>query len=182
MSEPDDDGIRPGEPPPSKPESHVDGSVPHVPSISLPQYLLDIDRAFRAQTLSLGAAWIFVGLCAMAASGCLMARADELPARLRSYYAVLVMVSAGAALVWIPLGVGACLRRMWAIQAGLGVNYVLLLVYVAMQAASMLTLEGAQLFGALLAPSCGALIILISILQAHRVIWLDQQLRAARLR
>ncbi|MCC6511526.1 MAG: hypothetical protein IT423_20675, partial [Pirellulaceae bacterium] len=117
-------------------------------------------RDFRAQILALGVLWIVFGLAAMAI----------IPAALYGAFpgidgdvtriAILVAVVGSVALGWLVSGVAALCKLSWGVYLGLVFSYI-------------------SLIGNLLQVSvCGVVILLVVIIQAHRVLGFAKQMKS----
>ena len=116
-------------------------------------------KDFQSQIVALGAFWIIIGGVTVAiglfATSMLAGELDQQALRI-----VGVIVCAMGA-VWMALGVFSCLKHMWAVYVGLGLSYLSVI---------------SNLFNFNL---CGMIILVIVIIQAHRVIsWAGQLKRA----
>ncbi len=126
----------------------------HAGNLRLHKLLKD----FRAQILALGAFWVFIGLVAivigvLAGNGSL-ARDDNA--------GMIVMAIMGiVGLGWMLLGVMTCLKQTWAIYVALVLSYLSLIS----------SLARFQI--------CGIILLLVVILQAHRVLGWAKELRCA---
>lgn len=161
-----DDHIREGEPdePRRKNADLDDGDGACVPDIRKHPSEMEFVGHFHQQIVALGVLWILVfglvpGLAAyrFASEG----RGDS------GYLAILL---AGSALAWTVLGVLACLKRIWAVHVGLVLSYLIPVITVADM------LRGPSGAGGCL---YSALFVILSILQAHRVIGFSRKMRAA---
>jgi hypothetical protein len=110
---------------------------------------------FRQQIHALGAFWIIIGSAAGAA-GLGIFRADTADNNV-PIAAIMLVVGGG----WIVVGILSCLKYVGAVYVGLVVSYISLLVQV-------LTFN-----------ICPIIILIVVILQAHRVIGWARQLRRA---
>jgi hypothetical protein len=117
-------------------------------------------KDFRSQIVALGAFWIIigglaVGLGAFATS--LLAGQNAAPQTLAVMCGILVVMG----LAWVTLGVLACLKQMWAVYVGLVLSYLSVI-------GNLVNLN-----------VCGLVILVVVIIQAHRVIgWAGQLTRA----
>jgi hypothetical protein len=114
-------------------------------------------REFRQQSLALGAAWIILGMLAgivgVVVAGPLADQVDG----------VLLGIVVVCGVLWTTLGVFTCLRKMWAVYTGLVLSYI-------------------SVVGNLLGLNLCALVILIVIIvQAHRVIGFARTIQRAGL-
>lgn len=187
ISDGDGNGIREGEPPqqPSVPDGGIrEGPPPasasrdNAPSIRIPQPLINSNREFREQIEALGVAWALLAM----ASGCAAALVIDLGAgndqpghRLTSRWMAFV---GGALIVWFPIGVLTCFKKIWAVYIGLALSYVLALGPL-LVAGIALALGDDDFLCASMPMGCGSVIYFLLILQAHRVIALDKWLRAS---
>ena len=109
-------------------------------------------RKFREQIHALGALWIILGGLAgglVVVSQFVMRDAGPRAMPLDS---PIWLVIAAVAVGWIVVGVAACLKQLWAVHTGLVLSYLSLV-------GQVVNLN-----------ICGGVIVLIVILQAHRVI------------
>lgn len=168
--------IRPGDPPhsPISQDGIREGEpLISAPLISIPQSLLDAAQAFRAQILALGAAWIFVGLgsAIFVAIGLARTEIDGHDRRIAWLIAVIVGV---AQVIWFPIGILTCLRKMWAVYCGLILSYLVLFSPLFHLGISIVV--GREILW-LAAPSIMvSLIFVLLLLQGHRVISLANRL------
>ena len=125
----------------------------------------DVDRKmirkFREQIHALGALWIIIGSLAGAITIIALQGSLDLAARVGGEQQVVLFLIAGTGLVWFVLGVLTCLKQMWAVYVALVLSYLSLL-------GQVLNLN-----------ICGGIILILVILQAHRVIVWARQMRAA---
>jgi hypothetical protein len=171
-----EDGVRSGEPPFSrKSQDGIREGEPAIsdPQISIPLSLLGADRAFRAQILALGIAWISIGLISAIVLAATLMR-DWLGPPVGSLPLV-VLFSSGLQLGWLPIGVLTCLKKMRAVYCGLGLSYVVAfspvfcgVISFAMDDMSLLPLAALSVLSSLLS--------VVLILQSHRVISLANRL------
>jgi hypothetical protein len=118
-------------------------------------------RKFREQIHALGALWIIIGSLAGVLAVVTLQGNRDLAAGLGSDEQIVLILIAGMGLVWFVLGVLTCLKHMWAVYVALVLSYGSLV---------------GQVFKLNL---CGGIILVIVILQAHRVIGWSKQMRAA---
>lgn len=125
-------------------------------------------KAFRDQLVALGALWIVIGLLSGAMGVYLATQAmgqtsgqDPGGAAAGIVLWVLSFVNTGYGVASLVLGVLACMKRITALRVGLVLNYVILVIQV------------------LALNFCGAAIMVVAILQAHRVLSLRKKLIAA---
>jgi hypothetical protein len=110
-------------------------------------------KDFRTQIHALGGFWIFIGGLAALIAVFVGARAPP-----SQELTVLVAIMAIASLIWIVLGVMTCHKQIWAVYTGLVLSYL-------------------SLIGNLLNVNvCGLIILLVVIVQAHRVLGWAKQL------
>jgi hypothetical protein len=126
----------------------------------------ELVKKFRQQIHALGGLWIIIGSAALAwavfgfgARGRLWGDPD--PDFFSGEVLVLLVTIAVTGSVYLSVGVAACLKHMWAVYAGLVLGYVSLLAQLAK-------------FNV-----CGIFIIILVIVQAHRVIRWTRQMHAA---
>ncbi len=117
-------------------------------------------KRFRQQMNALGAAWILFGSVGMVASAVMMTRSQN--TRLsESVEFVVVILVAIISMVWFLLGVATCLKNSRAVYFGLGITYL-------------------SLLGNLMSFNiCGLVIVILVIIQGHRVIGYSKTLLAA---
>lgn len=119
---------------------------------------------FRQQIHALGGFWIFIGsivLAAVAVLGFGYFKADDLERNGFAISIVAIGIMSAMSIIWILIGVLSCLKQIWAVYVGLILSYISLL----MQVIQM--------------NICGVVILIIVIMQSHRVISLANRLRAA---
>jgi hypothetical protein len=125
----------------------------------------EVDRAmvkkFRAQIVALGAFWILMGVGEIAASVLALGEGRNLAATLPPGARTLLIAASVLGGAWGALGVLTIFRKTCAVYTGLALSYLLLL-------AQTLTLN-----------LCTLAILVLVILQAHRVIGMSRRLRAA---
>lgn len=116
-------------------------------------------KAFRDQLVALGALWIVIGLLSGAMGVYLATQAmgqtsgqEPGGAAAGIVLWVLSFVNTGYGVASLVLGVLACMKRITALRVGLVLNYVILVIQV------------------LALNFCGAAIMVVAILQAHRVL------------
>jgi hypothetical protein len=114
--------------------------------------LLEMLKNFRSQIVALGAFWIFIGVmwCIL---GLVLTGLIATSVGPRVEGGVLlgnVLVALG--LAWVVLGIMACLKQIWTVYVGLGLSYLSLL-------GNLLNFN-----------LCGLVILIVVIVQAHRVI------------
>ncbi len=166
-----DERIRKGDPdePRRKNVDLGDGDDAYVPDIRKRVSDIDIAKQLRKQITVLGVLWVTFGvLLPGPAASCI-----QLACGRRAIYPEVVVFYGACALVWISLGVMACLKRVWAAYVGLALSYVAVLTALA---ATVKYLPESLSF-----MSCGCLALAagISILQAHRVIAISRKMRTA---
>jgi hypothetical protein len=114
---------------------------------------------FHKQIIALGAFWIFIGLMTLlVAAAAAFADAAWTPDVGAAAAAGVIGIMG---LAWIGLGICVCLKQMWAVRVALVLSYLSML-------ASLITLQ-----------LCAAVILVVVILQAHRVLKWAKQLAAA---
>ena len=117
-------------------------------------------KKFRQQIHALGAFWSIIGSIGLAPAAFALS-SGALPLRLQSGEITLALLFGllvgGISVMWIVLGVLTCLKKMGAVYAGLVLSYL-------------------SLFGNLVRLNlCPLIVLIIAILQAHRVIkWANQ--------
>lgn len=119
--------------------------------------LMKVLRDFRTQIVALGVVWLLLAGLVLGASAMLggMLEGDD------STDQIFLIVMGVCGLIWGTLGIGACLKQMWAVYAGLVLSYL--------SAAGNL-------------PSlnlCPIIILAVVIIQAHRVIGFARELQRA---
>jgi hypothetical protein len=149
--------------------SNRDDANPYAPPVAGGQdagamSLSAPDRAlvtkFRQQIHALGAFWIFIGGLAivLAAIGLAGNRGFVNQDRLQSLVlAVVGVIGMG----WCLLGVLTCLKHLWAIYVGLALSYLSIPV-------QLLSLN-----------LCGVAVLIVVVLQAHRVIGWANRMQSA---
>jgi hypothetical protein len=115
---------------------------------------------FRQQIVALGGLWIFSGVLGFTIGCVMFARNGHIGNPDVEVYAV-ATVTALLALVLMTVGVFACIKKIWAVYVGLGLSYLSLLTNVL----------GMNV--------CGLAIIIVVVIQAHRVIGYSKTLLAA---
>ncbi|CAN5710634.1 hypothetical protein BH23PLA1_BH23PLA1_35820 [soil metagenome] len=152
----------PNEPNPYQaPEAHP-GAIPDPGSGG---FNPEIEKKFRQQIVAVGGFWIIIGtlsaiLTLVIALGIAEIPGLEFEGDTNAPMMAFLIFSGFAGVTWIVLGVLTCLRKMWAVYAGLILSYVSLLM-------QFLNLN-----------VCAIVLLIIVILQAHRVIGWANQLRA----
>jgi hypothetical protein len=142
--------------PPELSESTMPSAISTEESVKRRRKLI---KTFREQIHALGALWVFGGVvCGVfAAVGLGSSHANPLGDLPRAFWAFTAIM----AVLWLILGVQTLLKQMWAVYFGLVLSYLSLL-------GQVLTLN-----------PCAAIIAIVIILQAHRVIgWANQILAA----
>ena len=117
-------------------------------------------KKFRQQITALGAVWIFFGGVGMVASGVMLMRSQTVQSN-EDVGFVFGIVVAIISIVWFGLGIATCLKQMWAVYLGLGISYLSLL-------GNLTSLN-----------ICGLVIVVLVIIQGHRVIGYSKTLLAA---
>jgi Na+/melibiose symporter-like transporter len=117
-------------------------------------------REFRTMIVALGVAWIVLAAIGIALGVFLLTASGnrELDPRPLTVISAIVLV---IGVVWLVLGVGACAKQIWSVYTGLVLCYVSAL---------------GNLFSFNV---CAIVIMLVLILQAHRVIGLAGELKRA---
>lgn len=129
----------------------VSGSTPHERH--------EVLIKFRQQMTALGGLWTFFGVLSLVAVIALTVLSDPIPnPELQSF---LVAVLGSSSVLWLTVGIATCFKQMWAVYVGLGISYLGLL-------SSILQLN-----------LCGLAILIVIIIQAHRVLGFAKQLRAS---
>jgi len=120
-------------------------------------------KDFRSQIVALGAFWIIIGglaaIMGIFATSFLITANDVAPQTLAMMCGIIVVLG----LAWVTLGVLACLKQMWAVYVGLVLSYISLV-------GNLINLN-----------ICGLVILVVVIIQAHRVIGWAGQLTRARI-
>ena len=127
----------------------------YEPSAAAQAYARDVDtretmetiKKFREQMHALGALWIIIGAIALGLSLYTM---NEMPGDENAFGVVVVFGFFG--LLWFGLGIATCFKLIGAVYVGLVISYLSLL-------ANILSLN-----------ICGTIVVIVVILQAHRVI------------
>jgi hypothetical protein len=122
--------------------------------------LLKMLRDFRSQIVALGAFWIIIGVIAAGLgvlAGGAVADSD------RTLGTVLLAILVGFGMLWITLGALVCLKQMWALYVALALSYLSLV-------SSVLRLQ-----------VCSIVLLIVVIVQAHRVLRWAKELTAARI-
>lgn len=131
------------------------GSTPHER-----HELHEVLIKFRQQITALGGLWTFFGVLTLVAVIALTALSEQIPnPELQSFLVIAVL--GGSSVLWLTVGIASCFKQMWAVYVGLGVSYLGLL-------SNLLQLN-----------LCGLAILIVVIIQAHRVLGFAKQLRAA---
>ena len=122
-----------------------------------------IIKKFRQQIHALGAFWIIIGCIGLGLAAFALI-SGALPLGLQSGEITLALLFGllvgGISVMWIVLGVLTCLKKMGAVYAGLVLSYL-------------------SLFGNLVRLNlCPLIVLIIAILQAHRVIKWGKQMQA----
>jgi hypothetical protein len=133
-------------------------TINFVPATAASLHLFKTLKQFRSQIAALGALWIFIGI-AWLILGALANTwgAYEKPEAVYVIAAFLITI----ALTWIVLGVLACMKQLPAVYIALALSYLLLV-------ASLAELQ-----------VCLIVLLIIAILQAHRVLGWAKELRRA---
>lgn len=121
----------------------------------------DLVRQFRTQAHALGALWIIIGTAAVAVAGLAFQGNAFLANNLGGSTQILLGIVASMGALWFALGLLTCLKQIWAVYIGLVLSYLSLLGQVVN-------------FNI-----CGCIIVILMILQAHRVIGWAKKMRAA---
>lgn len=135
-------------------------SEKYFASGSTPHELHGVLIKFRQQMTALGGLWTFFGVLSLVAIIALTALSDQIPNPELQSILVLALLS-GTSVLWLTVGIATCFKQMWAVYVGLGISYLGLL-------ANMLQLN-----------LCGLAILIVVIIQAHRVLGFAKQLRAS---
>ncbi len=117
-------------------------------------------KKFRQQMTALGAVWIFFGSFGMVASGFMLTRSQNLQSNGNIGFVVAIFVAI-VSIMWFGLGIATCFKQMWAVYVGLGISYLSLL-------GNLTSLN-----------ICGLVIVILVIIQGHRVIGYSKTLLAA---
>jgi hypothetical protein len=128
--------------------------APAATSVQLAKKLGD----FRTQIVALGAGWIVLSALGLAAGAFLFASLRE--AEVEGIWVVAAIVLS-MGFIWLVLGVCTCAKQMWSVYAGLVLCYV-------SAAGNLFSLN-----------LCAIAILVVFIVQAHRVIRLAGELRRA---
>ena len=115
-------------------------------------------KDFRSQIHALGAFWIIIGSVVIGI-GAFVSNLLGLGKDPTAVTLGIIFLVMGPA--WIALGIMSCLKQMWAVYVGLVLSYLSLI-------GNVINLN-----------ICGAVILLVVIFQAHRVIGWARQLNAA---
>ena len=118
-------------------------------------------RKFREQIHALGALWIIIGTLNSVLAVVALQGNRDLAVRIGGDQQWVLILIAGMGVIWFVLGVITCLKHMWAVYVALVLSY--------------LSLVGQ----AVILNLCGVVILIIVILQAHRVIAWSKRMRAA---
>jgi hypothetical protein len=133
----------------------------------------DIPKKFREQVHALGGVWIFLGGLVVVGAMYLSTVSQPLVFSLMGSPIPLAVI-AGMGCVWITLGVQACLKKMWALKAGLVLSYLGLISNVVSWVSDISTPGSNTPF-----PTFGLVIAIGIISQCHRVIsWAGKMQRA----
>jgi hypothetical protein len=128
-----------------------------VPAAATNLRLIKVLKDFRTQIVALGAVWIIMALLAVGIgvmAGSVLDQ-DESTAQ------ILLIVLGVSGLIWGTLGVFTCLKQMWAVYVGLVLSYL-------------------SVIGNLLNFNlCALIIVVVVIIQAHRVIGFARELARA---
>lgn len=136
------------------------GAFPGVDTSGLDRSLI---KKFRDQIHALGALWIIFGAIAAgvgafvvvgAGMGLMGVQGAEIPA-------FLPFLILGLGVMWVVVGVFTCVKQMWAVYVGLGLSYLSLI-------GNLIQLQ-----------VCAVIILVLIILQAHRVLGFAKKLTAA---
>ena len=119
----------------------------------------ELIKRFRREIHGLGGIWIFFGICGLA----LAAGALSGAARARGIEPAAGVIFGLVGLCWLAAGVLACLKKMWAVYAGLVLSYI-------------------GVLGNLIKFNpCGLIIIIIVLIQAHRTISWAKKMQAQQI-
>jgi large-conductance mechanosensitive channel len=146
--------------PPLPPENPYQSPSTEIPSFAQPGppganlKLYKLLSDFRSQILALGVFWIAIG-------GVVVGAAVLLFTQVEIVAPVIVGLLAGIGLVWMALGLLACLKHLWAVYVALVLSYL-------------------SVIGNLVNFNlCGLVILGAVIVQAHRVIGWAKELQRA---
>jgi hypothetical protein len=117
-------------------------------------------RKFREQIHALGGLWIFIGACAIVIVA-IASQGGDFAKRLGDADLVMLGVVMSLGGLWLTVGILTCFKQLWAVYVGLGLCYLSL-------AGQILHLN-----------VCGLIIVIVAIIQAHRVISWAKELQAA---
>jgi hypothetical protein len=120
-------------------------------------------KKFRQEIHAVGGFWIIIGALALGLAIAALASSDGPQFLFSPENAGLLAFICGLGTVWIVLGALACAKHMWAVKTALVLSYISL-------AGQVLSLS-----------ICAALLLIVVIVQAHRVIGWARQIRAAGL-
>lgn len=137
------------------------------PSLAPLESQRPIDRAmvkkFRDQIHALGALWIIMGGAAAVLATIALLGNREVALSLGHGQQIVLVVVALLSVCWLTVGFATCKKQMWGVYAGLALSYL-------------------SLLGQVLSFNiCATVIVIIVILQAHRVIGWAKQMQAANL-
>lgn len=131
------------------------------PSADRPRISRAVIRQFREQIHALGALWIIIGSLALGLAAVALSGNKDVEARIAGEYEVLVIILAVSGSLWLVLGIATLFKQMWAVYTALVLSYVSVVSH-------LLNLN-----------VCALIIVILVILQAHRVIIWAGQMRAA---
>lgn len=136
---------------PYRPPAYVDESTPTGSPHAVDR---DTVMKFRQQIHALGAFWIIIGFAAIALATVASSLLREGPRviDMSPDRTIIIAVILSTGIAWIVVGVLSCLKQLWAVYVGLVLSYVSL-------TGNLLNLN-----------FCGLIIVIVVILQAHRVI------------
>ena len=116
-------------------------------------------KTFRQQIIALGALWTVIGL--LNAGLAVASFAGLMPEKAAPAVDLIAPFILAFGIIWIAVGVSTCLQIVPGLFVGLVFSYIFLVATVAQS----------QL--------CPAAVLLLAVLQAHRVLGLRKQIRAA---
>ena len=118
-------------------------------------------RMFRQQIHALGALWIIIGSLSVALAIVALQGNSGVAGLVGNSDKIVLAIVFAAGAIWFVLGLLTCLKKIWAVYVGLVLSY--------------LSLAGQALNVRII----GVVIMILVILQAHRVIGWSKQMRAA---
>jgi hypothetical protein len=138
---------------PSLPAQKASEFSAHSPELS------KVIKDFRAQSLALGVAWIIIG-CLNAGVSALILSDQFLP---NNALGIVVPMIAALAGTWVIAGIATLAKQLWGIYLGLVISYL----------GALGSLANLSI--------CGLVILVLIIVQSHRVINFAKEIRAAGL-